>query len=175
MLDILEENYQKLANVKVHQLLALRERDYIHGKMKGHLSHISYFLSGATRKAYWEGHVELIPNVFQEMYSLLQKTTQKPIVMATVSPMDEHGYFSLGTNADYVADFTGEVPFVLEVNKYMPRTFGANEVHISQIAGFIENDVPLMEEKSPVITENDNKIASISRKIFKTAILFKSA
>ena len=159
LLDILEENYQKLANVKVHQLLALRERDYIHGKMKGHLSHISYFLSGATRKAYWEGHVELIPNVFQEMYSLLQKTTQKPIVMATVSPMDEHGYFSLGTNADYVADFIGEVPFVLEVNKYMPRTFGANQVHISQIAGFIENDVPLMEEKSPVITEKDIKIA----------------
>ena len=79
--------------------------------------------------------------------------------MATVSPMDEHGYFSLGTNADYVADFIGEVPFVLEVNKYMPRTFGANQVHISQIAGYIENDVPLMEEKSPVITEKDIKIA----------------
>lgn len=159
LLDILEENYKVLSNVKVHQILALRERDYINGKMKGHLSHVSYFLSGATRKAYWEGHVELIPNVFQEMYSLLQKTTQKPIVMAAVSPMDEHGYFSLGTNADYVADFIGEVPFILEVNKYMPRTFGANQVHISQIAGFIENDVPLVEEKSPVITEKDMKIA----------------
>ena len=159
LLDILEENYEQLSNVKVHQILALRERDYINGKMKGHLSHISYFLSGATRKAYWEGHVELIPNVFQEMYSLLQKTTQKPLVMAAASPMDEHGYFSLGTNADYVADFIGEVPFVLEVNKHMPRTFGANQVHISQIAGFIENDVPLAEEKSPVITEKDMKIA----------------
>ena len=73
LLDILEEHHKQLNNVTVHQLLALRERDYINGKMKGHLSHISYFLSGATRKAYWEGHVELIPNVFQEMYSLFRK------------------------------------------------------------------------------------------------------
>ncbi|MCG7343734.1 propionyl-CoA--succinate CoA transferase [Sporosarcina sp. ACRSL] len=159
LLDILEENYEQLSNVKIHQLLALRERDYINGKMKGHLSHVSYFLSGATRKAYWEGHVELIPNVFQEMYTLLQKTTQKPMVMATASPMDEHGYFSLGTNADYVADFIGEVPFVLEVNRHMPRTFGKNQIHISQIVGYIENDVPLAEERIPEITEKDQKIA----------------
>ncbi|MFC5605148.1 acetyl-CoA hydrolase/transferase family protein [Sporosarcina koreensis] len=159
LLDLLEANYEKLENVKVHQMLALRERDYINGKMKGHLSHISYFLSGATRKAYWEGHVELIPNVFQEMFRLLQKTTKKPMVMAVASPMDEHGYFSLGTNADYAADFIGDVPFVLEVNKHMPRTFGANQIHISQIAGFIENDLPLTEEVSPVITEKDQKIA----------------
>lgn len=159
LFDLLEEHYKQLENVKVHQLLALRERDYINGKMKGHLSHVSYFLSAATRKAYWEGHVELIPNVFQEMYYLLRKTTKQPMVMAVASPMDEHGYFSLGTNADYVADFIGDVPFVLEVNKFMPRTFGENQIHISQIAGFIENDVPLMEEKSPVVTEKDQKIA----------------
>ncbi|MFS0690269.1 acetyl-CoA hydrolase/transferase C-terminal domain-containing protein [Sporosarcina sp. 179-K 8C2 HS] len=159
LLDLLEAHHEKLDNVKVHQMLALRNRDYINGKMKGHLSHISYFLSGATRKAYWEGHVELIPNAFQEVYRLLRKTTKKPIVMAVASPMDKYGYFSLGTNADYAAEFIGEVPFVLEVNKHMPRTFGANQIHISQIAGFIENDLPLTEEVSPVITEKDQKIA----------------
>ncbi|WP_336824632.1 acetyl-CoA hydrolase/transferase C-terminal domain-containing protein [Sporosarcina sp. USHLN248] len=159
ILDLLEAHYEKLDNVKVHQMLTLHERDYINGKMKGHLSHISYFLSGATRKAYWEGHVELIPNRFQEMYQLLRKTVKKPIVMAVASPMDEHGYFSLGTQADYAAEFIGKVPFVLEVNRYMPRTFGKNQIHISQIAGFIENDLPLTEEKSPVITEKDLKIA----------------
>ena len=159
LLDMLEENYTNLQNVKVHQMLAMRERKYINGEMKGHLSHISYFLSGATRKAYWEGHVELIPNAFQEVYTLLKKTTSKPIVMAVASPMDEHGYFSLGTQADYVADFIGEVPFVLEVNKYMPRTFGENVIHSSQIEGYVENDVPLIAEKSPDITEKDRKIA----------------
>ena len=51
LLDILEENYTKLDKVKVHQMLALKERDYMLGKMNGHLSHVSYFLSGATTKS----------------------------------------------------------------------------------------------------------------------------
>lgn len=159
LLDMLEENYTQLQNVNVHQMLALRERDYMNGKMKGHLSHISYFLSGATRKAYWEGNVELIPNSFHELYPLLKKTTTNPIVLAVASPMDEHGYFSLGTQADYVADFIGEVPFILEVNRHMPRTFGKNVIHRSQILGYIENDQPLTEEIRPVISDKDRKIA----------------
>lgn len=159
LLDIVEENNKSLDQVNVHQMLALQERAYINGEMKGHVSHISYFLSGATRKAFREGHVELIPNVFQEVSRLLEKTAKRPMVLATASPMDRHGYFSLGTQADYVADFIGKVPFVLEVNQYMPRTFGGNQIHVSQVAGYIENNRPLTEERIPVVTDKDVKIA----------------
>ena len=55
---------------------------------------------------------------------LLKNTTKMSMIMAVASPMDEHGYFSLGTGADYVAEFIGHVPFILEVNEHMPRTFG---------------------------------------------------
>ncbi|UTW70104.1 hypothetical protein KHA80_05360 [Anaerobacillus sp. HL2] len=72
--------------------------------------------------------------------------------------MDEHGYFSLGTSADYVAPFIGKVPFFLEVNQQMPRTFGGNQIHISQIEGFINVDYPLVEAKAPARTEIDQKI-----------------
>lgn len=159
LLDILEVNHTKLHEVKIHQMLALRERDYITGKMKGHLSHISYFLSGATRKAYQEGKIELVPNVFHEVPRMLQEITNLSLIMSVASPMDEHGYFSLGTQADYVSEFIGHVPFVLEVNKHMPRTYGGNQIHISQIAGYVENDKPLSEEKSPLIGEKDLQIA----------------
>lgn len=159
LLDILEENHFKLQNVKIHQMLALRERDYIIGKMKGNLSHVSYFLSGATRKAYQEGKVALVPNVFHEVPRMLKEITNMSMIMTVVSPMDEHGYFSLGTQADYISEFIGHVPFVLEVNKYMPRTYGENQIHISQVMGYIENDMPLSEEKPPLIGEKDLKIA----------------
>ncbi|WP_186668262.1 acetyl-CoA hydrolase/transferase family protein [Sporosarcina sp. BP05] len=159
LLDILEEDHLKLQNVRIHQMLALRERDYINGKMKGHLSHVSYFLSGATRRAYQEGNTELVPNVFHEVPRMLKKITNMSLIMTVVSPMDEHGYFSLGTQADYISEFIGHVPFVLEVNKHMPRTYGENQIHISQIAGYIENDVPLSEEKPPLIGDKDLKIA----------------
>ena len=35
--------------------------------------------------------------------------------MARAAPPDRHGFFSLGTNADYVARFLGEIPVFLEV------------------------------------------------------------
>lgn len=159
LLDILEQNYRKLENVKVHQMLPIRQRDYMLGEMKGHLSHVSYFLSGVNRKAYEQGTVELVPNVFHEMPRILKKTTKMSMILAVASPMDEHGYFSLGTQADYISDFIGKVPFILEVNKHMPRTFGENQIHMSQIAGFVEHDAKLMEEKSSPIQERDRKIA----------------
>lgn len=159
LLDILESRHQELHDVKIHQLLALKERDYMYGKMKGHLSHISYFLSDATRKAYHEGHVELVPNVLHEVPRMFKEHLKRPMILTVASPMDAHGYFSLGTQADYVAEFIGHVPFVLEVNQHMPRTFGENQIHFSQIAGFIENHQPLTEMSAPPISEKDRKIA----------------
>ena len=67
------------------------------------------------------------------------------MVLAAASPMDRHGYFSLGTSCDYAAPFIGKVPFFLEVNAQMPRTFGRNQVHVSQVAGWTEVDRPLVE------------------------------
>lgn len=159
LLDILEENYTKLQNVKIHQMLALRERDYILGEMKEHLTHVSYFLSGATRKAYNASTIELVPNVFHEVPQMLSKITKMSMIMTVASPMDEHGYFSLGTQADYISEFIGQVPFVLEVNKHMPKTFGENQIHKSQVMGYVENDFLLYEVKSPPVGEKDLKIA----------------
>ncbi|WP_088007362.1 acetyl-CoA hydrolase/transferase family protein [Indiicoccus explosivorum] len=158
LLDILEERAAGLSGVKIHQMLALEPRAYINGELEN-LKHVSYFLSGATRKVYQQAKMELVPNNFHEMPRLLQKTTKLSMILTVAAPMDEHGYFSLGTQADYIADFIGKVPFVLEVNKHMPRTFGQNQIHISQIAGFIEHDAPLTEEKAVPVSDKDRDIA----------------
>lgn len=159
LLDILEDHADALEGVKIHQMLALRERSYIKGELE-QLKHVSYFLSGATRKVYQQAKMELVPNNFHEIPRLLKKTTKMSIIMTVASPMDEHGYFTFGTQADYVAEFVGEVPFVLEVNENMPRTYGHNHIHISQIAGFVEHHAPLSEEKAGDISDKDLLIAS---------------
>ena len=38
---------------------------------------------------------------------------------------------------------------MVEVNKYMPRTYGSNHVHISEVDAVIEYDLPLIEESEP--------------------------
>jgi len=159
LLDILEENAEKLESVRIHQLLALRSRRYIQGEFE-QLKHVSYFLSGATRKVYQQAKIELVPNNFHEVPRLLKKVTNMSAIMTVVSPMDEHGYFTFGTQADYISEFVGEVPFIVEVNDQMPRTYGRNQIHISQIAGYVEHNAPLAEEKSGEPSDKDLLIAA---------------
>ncbi|WP_375141609.1 acetyl-CoA hydrolase/transferase family protein [Bacillus sp. EB600] len=160
LMDVLEENAARYQNIKIHQMHALRERSYIQGKLKPSLSYVAYFLSAASRQAFLKGQCELVPNHFHEVSRILSESTKTSLVLACAAPIDEHGYFSLGTQADYVASFIGKVPFFLEVNQQMPRTFGGNQIHISQIEGYIHVDYPLREVQPPPITETDRRIAS---------------
>jgi acyl-CoA hydrolase len=89
----------------------------------------------------------------------MQRRTVDPLVIACASPPDRHGYFSLGVSADYTSSFIGRARFYLEVNDYMPRTFGRNQIHISQIEGWYRNDAPLVEVPPPTIDDDDRTIA----------------
>lgn len=160
VLDAIEAAAARFAGVRVHQMHALHDRPYLHGALRGRLDHVSYFLSPVTRKAFHEGGCELVPNHFSEVPRLLRESTRCSMVLAAAAPMDRHGYFSLGTNCDYVAPFIGQVPFFLEVNAQMPRTFGRNHIHVSQIAGWCEVDRPLVAIEEATPGELDHRIAA---------------
>ena len=160
VLDAIEANATRFRNVRVHQMHALHDRPYLHGAQRDHLLHVSYFLSPVTRPAFHERGCELVPNNFSEVPRLLRETTRCSLVLAAASPPDRHGYLSLGTNCDYVAPFIGRVPFFLEINHRMPRTFGRNQIHRSQVAGWVEVDRPLVEVESPPSSETDARIAA---------------
>lgn len=79
----------------------------------------------------------------------------------TVSPMDRHGFFSMGTNPDYLYGFIRRNPgcvILAEVNEYMPRTYGDNYFHISELAAVVENNIPLVALPDIPITEKDDLI-----------------
>ena len=163
VLDAIEAAAPTLRGVRVHQMHALHDRPYIHGTVRDHLCHVSYFLSAVTRPAFLAGQCDLVPNHFSEVPALLRETTRCSLVVAAASPMDRHGYFSLGTNCDYVGSLIGEVPFFLEVNARMPRSFGVNQGHRSQVLGWTEVDRPLVEvqpsEPGPVETQIAEHVA----------------
>ena len=145
VLDAIEAAGPQLEGVKVHQMHALHDRPYLHGAFGDRLRHISYFLSPVTRDRFAEGTVDLVPNHFSEVHDLMKLRCPDPLVVAAVSPPDRHGYFSLGTNSDYVASFIGRARFFVEANARMPRTFGRNQIHVSQVLGWCEADYPLLE------------------------------
>lgn len=160
-MDALDAHADQLTKVRVHQMHTLQDRPYLHAAYGNRLRHVSYFLSPVTRPAFANGDCDLVPAHFSEMPLLLRRDTKRPVVFAAASPPDRHGYVSLGTNADYTARFIGRVPFFIEVNPNMPRTFGENSLHLSQVVGWTEADYPLIEMPPPSVSERDRHIAAL--------------
>ncbi len=159
LITALDAHADRLTDVTVHQMHALHDHPYIHGARRPNLTHRSYFLSEITRPAFAAGECDLVPAHFSEVPLLLRAQVHNPVVFAASSPPDRHGYYSLGTNADYVASLIGQVPFVLEVNERMPRTRGRNVLHHSQVAATFGVDRPLVEVAPRAPSDVDRRIA----------------
>ena len=69
--------------------------------------------------------------------------------------MDEHGYFSMGTNCDLLCAGQRAKKVIVQVNENMPRTFGRNFFHVSEIDAIVEENVPL--SAIPVMEPNENE------------------
>ena len=160
VLDALEDAAPTLDGVRLHQMLALRARRYLGGEWPG-LRHVSWFLTPNTRGSFHSGTCDLVPNSFSDMPRLLRQSVRPALVVAAVSPPDRHGYFSLGLDAEYVASLIGEVPFFVEVNASLPRTFGSNQIHVSDVVGWCESDHPLVELPPHPRGDRDRRIAEL--------------
>ncbi len=158
VIDAIEAGAERLREVRLHQMLPLRDRAYIDGRVPN-LRHVSWFLSPHDREAFGRGDCDLVPNNFSEVPALMRRATKRSLVVAAAAPPDRHGYFSLGPHAEYVAAMIGEVPFFIEANARMPRTFGENQVHVSQVVGWCEADYPLIEVPPRPATATDRRIA----------------
>jgi acyl-CoA hydrolase len=150
-----------LDGVRVHQMHVLHDRPYLRGEYGDSLRHISYFLSHITRAYFAAGTIGLVPSHFSEVYALMRSRAPDPLVLCAASPPDRHGYFSLGVSADYSASFIGRARFFLEVTDAMPRTFGRNQIHHSQVAGWCRSDRDLIEVQPSKSGDDDRRIAAL--------------
>jgi acyl-CoA hydrolase len=160
VIDAIEDGAGTLRDVRLHQMLPLRDRRYINGEVPN-LRHVSWFLSPHNRDAFHAGKCDLVPNNFSEVPALMRATTNRTVALAATALPDRHGYFSLGPHAEYIAPLIGEVPFFIEANAQMPRTFGESQVHVSDVVGWCEADYPLVEVPPREATETDRRIAEL--------------
>lgn len=117
-------------------------------EMKGIMSHNGWFFSAGLRDAHKKKLVSCIPqsstSILRKMLSRLEVENRRPVVLATVSPMDEHGYMSLSISAIYERDLINYGALtIVEVNPNFPRTFGDTQVHISEVDALVESDRPI--------------------------------
>lgn len=137
----------ELKDVHVHHLHTEGEASYASADMAGVFQLDSFFVGGNVRKVTQEGYADYIP-VFLSETQKLYRSGALPcdVAMIQVSPVDKHGYVSLGTSVDAtLAAVECAKTVIAVVNKYVPRAFGDAFIHVSQIDVFVENDTPLME------------------------------
>lgn len=153
------ENYKDFKNVEVINMLILGDTPWVRDEVKGHFSYHSFFASSSNRKAISSGTADFTTCHFYEIPMVLREIIKPRVAIMSVSPPDENGYVSLGTNVDYIESTLSfcEVK-IAQVNKYVPRTYGKALKHVTEFDCFVELDEPLPEVPSPPISEVEHRI-----------------
>lgn len=122
----------------------------------------SWFYTGPLRNAHKKGHISFQP---QHLHRALDKKMdamdgRRKVLLTTCAPMDEHGFLSLSIGNTYEMQLAREEDCVIivEVNENYPRTFGDNQLHISQIDALVETnrEIPCLPTGTP--SEKDLRI-----------------
>ncbi len=96
---------------------------------KEFLDRVSYhpsFLSSVDRAFIKEvglnAAIDFMPCYLWQLPRVLSDFNHMNVFMITVSPMDRHGYFSLGTSCDYSSTVSRDCDMlIVEVNRHKPR------------------------------------------------------
>ncbi|MCL2573513.1 MAG: 4-hydroxybutyrate--acetyl-CoA CoA transferase [Defluviitaleaceae bacterium] len=153
--------------VDITNCLPMYEYDFIANAKPDIITNSAWFFSGAQRKAAKAGnmHISYVPQHLhgaglRRMYAM-REDGRRMVLLASCSPMDEHGFLSLSLSATYERLLVDDgATIIVEVNSQMPRTFGDVTIHISEIDALVETDYAPPQLPHVPSTENDEKIAA---------------
>ena len=160
LIDAMVANREQYRGVTVAHMVAMGECPYAQPGMEPYFTHDSYFCGKSTRDAINSGRGIFTPMFQHEIPRFMKRGDIKVnVALIQVSPMDRHGYVSLGISVDYTKAAAECADLVIaEVNPHMPRTLGDSFLHISDIDFLVEVDHPLLTSTVPTLDENDKKI-----------------
>ncbi len=153
LLEALSDRRRELHGVTVAQMLPMRKYGYFDPQTVAHVRHVGPFLGAASRQGAQQGWIDTLACNFSELPRYFRDgLTSVNVVFCLASPMDEHGYFSLGLGADYtMAAIEKARAVVLEVNPNVPYSYGQCQVHISKVLAVVESELPIIEAPLPAI------------------------
>jgi itaconate CoA-transferase len=106
--------------------------------------------------------IDFIPTAFSQSPRVLCEQVDADVLVTTVSPMDDDGFLTFGTNTDYALPVSRTArKIILEVNRFMPRVFGEGRIHISGVTALIENHVPITAVPAVPMRAQDHAIGKI--------------
>jgi 4-hydroxybutyrate CoA-transferase len=114
------------------------------------------------RNSVGDVRVEYLPFTWAQTGRFLMET-RFDVGLIQVSPADADGYYSYGTNCTVVQGVLNSARLVIaQVNRHVPRTFGASRIRPAQIDILVDADAPLITYPNRPADEID---AAIGRQI----------
>lgn len=139
----------------------VRMFDLYHPDLTGKVVIDSGFVGPVVRDWVGKGLFTYTPARLGEITDIVKRSRRTGIAAAVVSPMDKHGFFSTGIDVDIgwePAKIGAARNILVEVNENMPRTYGSNHLHISEVSAIVENHIPLVELPTIPVNEKDKAI-----------------
>jgi len=150
----------KVDNLRLHTLLDLFPLSPLSAEAAKGIVPVSWFSGGGLRTAVNEGRGDIMPCYYRDMPSLFRDYVEVDALFATVSPMDEEGWFTTGATASNSEALIQKAKRIyLEVNANMPTSVSGPKVHISQVTALCENTLPLPVTSAQEIDELSKTIA----------------
>ena len=144
----------KINNITQHTLLDTGAFPCYRPEFAGKYLGVSWFTQANARKAINAGYGDVMPGYYRDIPGLFRDYVKPEIMVATVSPMDKHGYFSTGCDGSISAALLSTAKIILlEVNEHMPRALSAPQIHVSQVSALWENNKPLMVLPPPKLDD----------------------
>lgn len=146
LIESLYRRKKDLSEVTLYHNLPMRPYSYLTHDCSPHFRVNIVFNSQHSRRGVNEGWCNYTPNHFHELPVFLSEFVQPDVFMATVSPMDDEGYFSFGAAVGYNYEVMEKARLIIvEENKYMPYTYGRSRLHISEVDYVVKNNCFLPE------------------------------
>ncbi|WP_455170173.1 acetyl-CoA hydrolase/transferase family protein [Aegicerativicinus sediminis] len=161
LLRAMTARHEELRNVTICQLHTEGEALYADIKYKESFHVNSFFIGKNVRHTLKAGNGSYTPVFLSELPLLFKRNIiDIDVALIHVSIPDRHGYCSLGVSVEATLAAIDNATYVIaQINKQMPRTFGAGIIHISEIDAFVECDEPLPEHIVAEPNDIENKIA----------------
>lgn len=160
LIEAMTARAAELKNVQLYHLHTEGDAPYSRPEYADSFFINAFFIGKNVRKAIQEGRGSYIPVFLSEIPLLFrQRIIALDVALITVSPPDVHGYCSLGTSVDVSAAAVETAKMVIaQVNRFMPRTHGEGQIHVSKLHYLVEHDMPLIACEAEIPSEIDMAI-----------------
>lgn len=163
ILSRLHEEADRLKDVSIITCLPMGNYEFFSNpQYKDAFLMEGWFYSVVMRKLHENRNITFIPNHLH-FASTKRIHYKKPnIYMGNCSPVDQHGYVSIGVSNVYEKDMIANADLViLEVNPNVPRTHGETSLHYSKVNYFVDTDyqLPVLPIVEP--NEKDKRIGQL--------------